>query len=202
MLTNIVRCFAPSRREPESLGLTLETEIPKPMPAPVAPVLTVQAPPTLLRTMELLAANPQLSPQQLSLEFGVSRDYAALLLKRAEKSLPPRERPQPALTVVAPVATIPAAAAPVVPNPEVQELHNSVNELRKSLEAAQVQIQQLAMAAPVLPTTRTFTTGSRASIQRLMLKGRSAGEIASELGIPTGEVEFTMKVDRLIREHH
>jgi hypothetical protein len=59
--------------------------------------------------------------------------------------------------------------------------------------------ETLPALASVVPQRRgSLNLNRRSEILRLNEAGQSAGAIAENLGVPAGEVEFTLKIDRML----
>ena len=162
-------------------------------PAPEPPPRVAGRPmsPSLAKAIELVSSNDNITPQDLAKEIGVSKDYARTLIKRAKSKLSERT---PKL-----VSTLSHVVEEKGPVPAF-EVSDAVDELRRSLHQTQAQVEQL-LQAPALPRT-SLNANRRANVLRLQQKGRPAQEIARELGINLGEVEFILKVNRLVVEHY
>jgi hypothetical protein len=207
--------------------VTISTAQPRPwappekLPAVEKPVVTVPAQaksspspppgksagrsvsPSLAKAIALLVSNPGLTSLELADGAGVSRGYARTLLNKAKASVKAsvKER-QP----------IPKVAKPSIVRENVREkrdhvkkdlgpdMRDAVDELRRSLQETQAELHDLA-AAPVVPRT-SVNLNKRAKVLHMQQKGRPVQEIAKEMGMNVGEVEFILKVDRLIAEHH
>ncbi len=122
---------------------------------------------SLSQTIELLTASPELSSSELADRIDVSRDYARTLLKRARGKL-----------------------SIVVRKPPRQ---STLDELRQSLDEVREQVRQLAADPP--PIRRNLHLNNRAAILNLRQQGVATEDIARDLGINLGEVEFVLKVD-------
>jgi DNA-binding CsgD family transcriptional regulator len=126
------------------------------------------------RTMELLARNPDLTAAQLASLLNVSQSYARTLLRRAKMAAPQ-----------------PGTAAVVPAGPDWQA---TVRQLAQRLEETESTLERLR-STPA--TTHPAAANRRADVLKLVADGQSSQSIAAALGIPTGEVEFIVKIDRM-----
>jgi hypothetical protein len=140
---------------------------------------------TLVRTLEMLAANPAVTPAEVSSELGVAASYARTLLRRA------RERSnEPAPVAARPrVQAVPAAVAPA-PAP--------VEVLLGRLEAMESEMRELRSSGPPQPRRERWDLSRRAEVIRRGLAGEDPAQIAACLRVPRGEVRFILKVQRLL----
>jgi hypothetical protein len=132
---------------------------------------------TLEKAIELLAGDPQITPAQLAQKLSVSRDYGRTLLRRARARL--EQEPRPA-------ASKPAAAA----------------KKMAAVPSAPPSTPPEAACTPSLsiPFPQSINLNRRVQVLRLASQGEAPQSIAARVGIPTGEVEFVLKMDRLLRE--
>ena len=157
-----------------------------PAPPPSVPAATCSgkrgrpASASLLRTLDLLRERPGITSRELAEQLSVSPAYARTLLKRAQSKLPA----QPvALALV-------RETSQEVKNNELALLHARLDETEKSLAALR--------STP--PQGRgSWNLNRRAEVIRMAGAGMPAGDIAGGLNIARGEVEFILKVDRLLQ---
>ena len=183
----------PVRVKP-ALQAVEEEEI-RPVGRPVSRSLTF--------AVEQLAMHPEITAAELADRLNVSRDYARTLIKRGRLKLNART---PKLTRVAAPVTVPVVA-PVTTSrltsvsapsaaPAIKDtIAKDLDELRRVLEDTRAQVRELAAAPP--PVRRNLHLNKRAAILNLRQKGNQIEDIAEQLDLNVGEVEFVLKVDRL-----
>jgi DNA-binding CsgD family transcriptional regulator len=135
--------------------------------------------PSLTKTIDLLRQRPDLTAQDVAAELKLSPSYARTLLRRAQSHVP---------------VAVPGPA-PVVAQPPVQttiaRLHQRITQTEQALAALH--------AAPSDMRATCAGPNRRAEILRLAESGYAAPDIAAKLAIPGGEVEFILKVNRVLR---
>ena len=150
---------------------------PEPAIPPVSRQRTVSS--SLARTENLLRERPDLTANDLAAELALSPSYARRLLRRARATM---SAASPAPLVV--------ASTPIrVPDREI-------DDLRARLEKAETSLAVLCSSPP--QSRGTWNLNRRAEVLRLAHKGMQPKEIAADMRIPAGEVEFILKVDRLL----
>jgi DNA-directed RNA polymerase specialized sigma24 family protein len=128
-----------------------------------------------------LERKPDMTPAELAALLSVSRDYARTLLRRARTKLE-----------VAPPAPIPVRA----PAPVVAKAPQSPN--KKKTRRPEVAPQDTLVTFPSAPL-QPVSANRRSQVLRLAEHGESPKDVASAVGMPVGEVEFILKVDRMLR---
>jgi len=154
-------------------------------PAPPSPAATCSgkrgrpASASLLRTLDLLRQRPDITARELAEQLSVSPAYARTLLKRAQSKLSAQ-----------PVTLVVRETSQEVKNNELADLHARLDETEKSL----------ASLRSTPPQGRgSWNLNRRAEVIRMACTGMLAADIAGGLNIPRGEVEFILKVDRLLQ---
>jgi hypothetical protein len=135
---------------------------------------------SLEKAVELVARNPQTTPAELAQKLSVSRDYGRTLLRRARARIEQDGR---------------AAAAAIQP---VKKRPTAVPALPAS--ATEPKSEPESFPSLSIPFPRSINLNRRVQVLRLAAQGQTMQSIAMEVGIPTGEVEFVLKMDRLLRE--
>lgn len=151
--------------------------------ARTAPPVKLQAPPhplpppelpTPLSAVAILDNDPNLTAAELAKRAGVTLSYARSLVRRRK-----------AKAVHAPAVLRPAAA-----EPNVSVLENQVRELARRVEQTETHVLRAAATAAPKSSCRTQVLDRSAA-------GLSIDAISGELGIPAGETEFILKMERL-----
>ncbi|HYO82246.1 MAG TPA: hypothetical protein VES20_12645 [Bryobacteraceae bacterium] len=156
----------------------------QPQPAPAPPIVHQPPPParpvlkgklaSTDRAGAAIRANPSISSAELASQLGVSSSYARRLLRK--------HREQPPATA-GPVAC--PAPAPLAVQLTMEELHNRLSETERAL--------QIMRSAP--PALRgDWNLNRRSQVLRSHSTGMKPEQIASELKMPSGEVQFILKV--------
>ncbi len=141
----------------------------------------------LNRAIEELRANPEISPAQLASKLSISASYARTLLRRARLQAEPATRALLPERRLQPVAIAPANSSTV--EATMQEISSRLAETEKQLAS---------LRSSPAHTRTSMSLNRRAEVLRLHSTGKAAGEIAESLSIPRGEVEFILKVDRIL----
>jgi hypothetical protein len=139
----------------------------------------------LSRTVLLLGSNPQLTAADIVRELGVTKSYARTLLRRAKEKAPPASR-QEAPQVLPVVPAVPGAGP----------VNAALDDLQRRLAQAEQNLQDLS-AGPTR-NLNGFGRSGRSQVVHLAEKGQSSEEIAQSLGLPRGEVDFILKVERIL----
>jgi hypothetical protein len=133
----------------------------------------------LVRTIDLVRTRHDITPQEIAKELKVSPSYARTLLRRAQA----KASSVPALV---PAVAVPRAA-----------IENTVARLEERLADAEQVLGSLRVTPP--HARGNWNLNRRAEVLRLADTGTAAGEIAARLAIPAGEVEFILKVNRILQ---
>jgi DNA-directed RNA polymerase specialized sigma24 family protein len=141
-------------------------------------------------TLELLASNPNISAAELARAVGVTQDYARTLLRRARSRT---TVPAPAQAPARHLAVVEAAQPAAIP--AAGNVQAELEQLKRSLQDTQELVKQLSLTPVAL--RKSLTLNRRSHVLRLHMEGNAPEQIAGKLGIPRGEVDFTLKVDRL-----
>ncbi|MBC8167526.1 MAG: hypothetical protein H7Y20_16855 [Bryobacteraceae bacterium] len=175
-----------------------------PTPVPVVPTQPAEPatqrpgrPPSssMDHTLRAIKANPSISPAQLAAQLSLSTSYAGTLLRRAKAKAPqPKVTPikQPA-RIHAVLAASPAAVSPAQGDPGLQSV---VAELTTRLDKTEETLQHLRVSGP--KSNVSWDLNRRTDVIRRSLKGETNGGIAHELSIPSGEVDFILKVHKIL----
>jgi hypothetical protein len=136
----------------------------------------------LSRTLEELTANPQITAAELASVLSVSPSYARTLLRRArarrtDGAAPARPR------VIHSIAR---------PEPSAANVQDTVHEVSPRTPETEP-----ALLAPA-PLRGSLNLSRRSEVLRLSEAGQSAAVIAENLGVPGGEVDFILKIDRFL----
>ena len=176
---------------------------------------------SLARTLEVLAANPEISPADLASRLRLSPSYARTLLRRARNRVP-EPAAKPARTTrgsntismqpvsmqpvsmqsvsIQPVSIQQVSIQQVEPSPRTAQPVPAPDDplpgLAERLHQAEVEIRQLRTARPA--TRVSWDVQRRAEVLRRSLAGESAQYIAADLRIPSGEVAFILKVHQIL----
>ena len=188
----------------------------KTAPQPASDVFQLAAPPpdsqrrgrplsaSMNKTLEVMKANPGISAAELAKKLSVSQSYARTLLRRA-KSRCSEAASKPAssqqtraarrIETTGPARQPAVLHVPCAPN-EDGAVRVAVSELTSRLEQAEETIQMIR-------STRSSSRGSwdlnrRSEVIRRSLAGEAPEAIASALEIPSGEVNFILKVHRVL----
>ena len=178
-------------------------------PAPVAPAPELLSRPvipapkperpaasSLARAVDLVRERPNMTARDLAMELSLTPSYARTLLKRALAKLASEEPLVPTPEPVAEIAEE-TVAAPVqlalVAGPRMPELA----DLQSRLEQAEKSLAHLC-AAPA-PVRVALSVNRRAEVVRMAGGGMGTSDIAAVLGIPGGEVDFIVKMHRLLQ---
>lgn len=146
--------------------------------------------PSMSATLELVAKNPTISAAELSRKLSVSPSYARTLLRRARAKAAINEDSSPRTQSSAQIRlALPAVA-------ETPHLGSVVNELANRLGHAEDTIEHLRRARP--QTRASWDLNSRAEVIRRSLGGEPREKIASDLGVPSGEIDFILKIHRIV----
>jgi hypothetical protein len=129
----------------------------------------------LSRTLDALKRQPAITPAELASVLSVSPSYARTLLRRARA-----RQPEP----VQSFRSIP---------PDVER---TVHEL--SARLTETENHLAALKAAPLHSRTSMHLNRRAEVLRLAEAGETESAIAARMAIPTGEVAFILKVDRLL----
>ena len=133
----------------------------------------------LLRTIDLVRTRHDITSQEIAKELKVSPSYARTLLRRAQ----------------AKAASVPALVPPVAaPRAGIE---NTVARLEERLADAEQVLGSLRATPP--HARGNWNLNRRAEVLRLADTGTAVGEIAATLAIPAGEVEFILKVNRILQ---
>jgi hypothetical protein len=84
---------------------------------------------------------------------------------------------------------------------EVQRLESAFSELRANVDALHARIHELEARERCTTTARgglALNLTAKSQVLKLSRNGQSARTIANTLGVPEGEVEFLLKVQRLL----
>jgi DNA-binding CsgD family transcriptional regulator len=140
----------------------------------------------LARTLEELAANPAITPAEISSLLSVSQSYARTLLRRARARR--HDAPVPLRPHI--VQEIPH------PDSSAEDIQTALDEL--SARIVQTESHVAALRTPPAPVRGSLNLSRRAEVLRLSAAGQTSAAIAGDLGVPGGEVEFILKIDRLL----
>ncbi len=167
---------------------------------------------SLARTLEVLAANPEISPADLASRLRLSPSYARTLLRRARNRVPePAATPARTArgsntTSIQPISIQPVSIQPISIQQQVETASRTAQPvpapddplpgLAERLHQAEVEIRQLRTARPA--TKVSWDVQRRAEVLRRSLAGESAQYIAADLRIPSGEVAFILKVHQIL----
>lgn len=191
LLTGQARQAEPEAKPP----VVIQAEIPV---QPVTPAVKADqaAPTSLQRVVDLLRKRPNLSAREIAGELSLSQDYSRKLLKRAKAQLDSESAAQASAKRTQRTASeTPVLTMVGSPRPEPPAL--ALAELQARLEATEKSLATLC-ATPV-QSRGTWNLNRRSEVVRLAGNGTGASEIARNLSIPAGEVEFILKVDRLLQ---
>lgn len=162
------RAFAP---EPPRRELPVTPAVTPAYPSP-----TKSKTGTVERAAEALRMNPAINSTELAAILGVSSSYARRLLRKLREQSP------------VPTGPVPCGTMPLFPNDNVvniQDLHQRLMEAEQALE--------IMRSTP--PSLRPeWNLNRRSQVLRCAREGMQPEEIAAELRIPSGEVDFILKV--------
>jgi hypothetical protein len=157
--------------------------VPDPQPVLLKPGRPISA--ALSRTIEVLSRNPAINSTELAATIGVSPSYARTLLRRARAR---GAEPSPPAWIQSVRAISPAAPQADV-NGSLRELSQRLTETEKTLAALR--------SVPVHGRA-SLNLNRRAEVLRLSEAGEEPARVAERLAIPPGEVEFVLKIDRIL----
>lgn len=145
---------------------------------------------SMTKAMEVVAKRPDISAAELAKALKVSSSYARTLLRRARaRSADSGPAVQPAALVAMPMPDASAVSASPKLETAVAEIATRLEETERILSALR--------STPV-QARANWNLNRRSEVVRLNSTGESAADIASRLAIPPGEVEFILKVDRMM----
>jgi hypothetical protein len=169
-------------------------------PAAVKPALAKAARPeaaSLVRTLELLCERPGLTARDLVQELSLSPSYSRRLLKRAKAKMNAEPASRPAVGRTREAAPEPALQLALVGNSKKETATQGLAELQARLEQTEKSLATLC-ATPI-QARGAWNLNRRAEVIRMAGEGAAAADIARSLNIPGGEVEFILKVDRMLQ---
>ena len=129
--------------------------------------------------LALLAEDPDINTADAAAKLDITRDYARTLLRRARNRVA-----HPAAPEIQPSRSEQDADLRAL----IQQLSSRLCEAERLLDSLRF----------VPPASRTgWGSNRRTQVLQLAAAGKDPAAISSELGLPSGEVEFIIKVDRL-----
>lgn len=148
--------------------------------------------PAVERAQKLLQAHPQLTPAELSQVLQVTPAYARSLLKQAQKHRSTRRT----AGRVSGQSSGKSAPLPAPVREAVPGLEDTLEKLNRRLSEAEQALLQLRSARN--GSSEQLAADRRVEIIRRVLQGESPESVARSLQITPGEVQFTLKIHRIV----